>query len=201
MKQVYSVTVGSNIGKTGAVLLAALIVQGNKVNIALEATLCHLLFNITGFLLFYVIPLTRIPPLIAERLGTIVTTHYWFPRIYLILSLVVSTFVGVILPLAGTIVYYIFVSIITIILTFNIVVNAIQFCKPHLLLKPFGTCSWLPLWMRSLDPYDPYMSRLCVECCKRNKSEDRIPLQAPKNTRASDLDRTDGSYLIAETSV
>jgi sodium-dependent phosphate cotransporter len=63
---VYPVTVGANIGTTATALLAAL--TGNMAGLAIA--LVHLVFNLLGTLLFFVVPLTRqLPIACAEVLA------------------------------------------------------------------------------------------------------------------------------------
>jgi len=64
--QIFPITIGANIGTTVTALIAAVAAGGAGVTIALV----HCLFNITGLLMFYPIPvLRRIPVRLAERLG------------------------------------------------------------------------------------------------------------------------------------
>ena len=67
VKSVYPVTVGANIGTTGTALLAAM--TGNMAGLAIA--LVHLIFNLLGTALFFVIPAMRqIPIYCAELLAT-----------------------------------------------------------------------------------------------------------------------------------
>ena len=57
--QVFPVTVGANIGTTVTALLASMAVSGEHADAARQIALAHLLFNLTGTLLFYVPKRTR----------------------------------------------------------------------------------------------------------------------------------------------
>jgi sodium-dependent phosphate cotransporter len=63
---VYPVTVGANIGTTATALLAAM--TGNMAGLAIA--LVHLIFNLIGTLMFFVVPFTRALPIaLAEKLA------------------------------------------------------------------------------------------------------------------------------------
>lgn len=72
LKQVYPFTLGTNIGTCVTALLAATAISGPTAEVALQIALVHLLFNLCGILLIYVLPFLRgIPPLIARTLATL----------------------------------------------------------------------------------------------------------------------------------
>jgi hypothetical protein len=67
LEQMFALTVGANIGTTITALLAALVTDGND---ALQVALAHLMFNVTGMMIWYPIPAVRQIPLEgARRLG------------------------------------------------------------------------------------------------------------------------------------
>lgn len=66
IQSIYPVTVGANLGTTATALLAAM--TGNMAGLAIA--LVHLIFNVLGTLLFFVVPFTRsLPIYCAERLS------------------------------------------------------------------------------------------------------------------------------------
>ncbi len=66
VNSVYPVTVGANIGTTATALLAAM--TGNMAGLAIA--LVHLIFNLIGTLMFFVVPFTRALPIaLAEKLA------------------------------------------------------------------------------------------------------------------------------------
>jgi sodium-dependent phosphate cotransporter len=69
VERVYPLTLGSNIGTTTTAILAAMAVEGESFKISMQIALCHLLFNVTGILLFYPIPFLRWPIAMAKFLG------------------------------------------------------------------------------------------------------------------------------------
>jgi len=83
VNQMYPLTLGANIGTTCTAFLAALV---SEKQAALQIALCHLMFNIIGIVLFYPIPVTRLPIPMCQFLGEMtVSLGRWFPVAYLIM--------------------------------------------------------------------------------------------------------------------
>jgi len=59
LRQVFPVTVGANIGTTVTALLASLAVTGPSFMVARQIAIVHLLFNLSGMILFYFPTVTR----------------------------------------------------------------------------------------------------------------------------------------------
>ena len=81
LQQMYALTLGCNIGTTVTALLAALVSERIE---SLQVALAHLVFNITGILIWYPVPIMRnIPIHAAVRLGQ--AARYWrpFPIFYI----------------------------------------------------------------------------------------------------------------------
>merc|ERR1719268_492610 len=53
LERAYPLTLGSNLGTTTTSILASFAAGGDKVQSALQIALVHLLFNLTGIILFY----------------------------------------------------------------------------------------------------------------------------------------------------
>lgn len=75
LERIYPLTLGANIGTTTTGLLAALAAPPAALKDTLQLAFCHLFFNLTGILLFYPIPKTRLPIPLAKALGN-VTAEY-----------------------------------------------------------------------------------------------------------------------------
>lgn len=76
-----AVTLGANIGTTVTALLASL--AGNQA--AVTVALVHLMFNISGILIFYPFgPLRRIPVRLAEGLAVRTSRNRWFALYYML---------------------------------------------------------------------------------------------------------------------
>merc|ERR1712117_490104 len=86
LEKMLPLTLGANIGTTVTALIASLVsLKFGAVQIAL----CHLLFNITGILIWYPIPPMRKLPLEGARLLGVYAAHYKFlPPLYILVMFV-----------------------------------------------------------------------------------------------------------------
>jgi len=169
--RMYPLTLGSNIGTTATSILAALASSSDKLAYALQISLCHLFFNISGIILFYPVPtLRKVPVKLARALGNTTAEFRWFAIAYLIVcfGLIPLFLFGI--SLAGWKVFLgIFVPIVALIL-FIVVVNIMQSKKSEWLPGTLKSWEWLPLFLRSLKPYDKLFTVLCVNVCKKTKN-------------------------------
>jgi sodium-dependent phosphate cotransporter len=81
LEQMFPLTLGANIGTTVTALMAAMV--SDKIE-ALQVSLAHLFFNITGILIWYPIPfMRRVPLSMARTLGK--GTRWWrgLPALYI----------------------------------------------------------------------------------------------------------------------
>lgn len=161
LERMYPLTLGANIGTTATAILAAMTASGRSLAPALQIAFCHLFFNISGILIWYPIPvLRRIPLNLSKKLGNITAKYRWFALVYLFgmfLALPALTFgisfggwpawVGVFGPLG-------------LLLLFVVVVNVLQAKYPRVLPEKLQSWDFLPLWMRSLKPYDKPMTAM-----------------------------------------
>jgi sodium-dependent phosphate cotransporter len=83
--QIYPVVVGSNLGTTFTVVLAAFAVVGQDARIGLQAAFVHLIYNVFAIVAIYVIPLLRPVPLFcAQSLARMASERRWVLAVYLI---------------------------------------------------------------------------------------------------------------------
>lgn len=204
IERMYPLTLGSNIGTTMTGVLAALAAPGEKIDIALQIALCHLFFNISGILLFYPIPvLRRMPIRAAKFLGSTTSKYRWFAVFYLIcMFLLLPAFVFS-LSMAGTIAFITVVSAIFLLLIMIVLLNVLQRKRPQVLPKRLKTWKFLPLCLRSLEPYDRIVMsvfRCCPSCCKsiKNGSEDD---QESVNRNIRRLDHSPGASTVNSLAV
>lgn len=89
--QVFPVTVGANLGTTVTALIASMAATGPAGDLAKQIAIVHLLFNLSGTLLFYIPPVTRRWPMVAAQwlAGVAVRSRRWA------LVYVVAAFYGV----------------------------------------------------------------------------------------------------------
>lgn len=80
LEQLFPLTIGANLGTTVTAMLAALS-TGNAA--AISVALSHVLFNATGAVALYPIPLVRrIPLALARGLGAVASRHRWLALLY-----------------------------------------------------------------------------------------------------------------------
>ncbi len=85
LEKAFPFTLGANVGTTMTALMASLVLAGEGKTVALTAALVHLLFNINGILIFYVIkPLRAIPIVLAKTFGEVCAKRRRYAIIYLV---------------------------------------------------------------------------------------------------------------------
>ncbi|NXS70190.1 NPT2A protein, partial [Pandion haliaetus] len=172
IERAYPLTLGSNIGTTTTAILAALASPGDKLASSFQIALCHFFFNISGILLWYPLPFTRLPIRMAKALGERTAKYRWFAVLYLIVCFLLlpslifgismagwRALVGVGAPFLG-------------LLFFVGLVNALQVRSPSRLPKWLQTWDFLPAWMHSLQPLDQLITRATLCCTDRCRSPD-----------------------------
>jgi len=172
LERMYCITVGANMGTTTTALIAA-VATGNPKS--LQISLCHVFFNISGFLLWFPIPFMRkIPQRMASLLGRVTAKYRWFSIFYLICLFAVTP--GIVMGLSfGPIWLLATIVILAIVIVLTIVIiNALQEKRPHWLPAKLRSWEFLPLWMHSLKPLDRLIGKICCccTCCKDNHLED-----------------------------
>ncbi|KAK2872898.1 hypothetical protein Q8A67_022795 [Cirrhinus molitorella] len=172
IERAYPLTLGSNIGTTTTAILAALASPGDKLAAAFQVALCHFIFNILGILLWYPVPLSRLPIRMARFLGERTAKYRWFAVLYLILCFLLLPSIIFALSMAGwQILVGICVPCVAVLLCI-VVVNRLQSQKPHLLPWWLQTWDHLPLWMHSLKPMDNIITRVTL-CCRETRNNDQ----------------------------
>ncbi|NXE93777.1 NPT2A protein, partial [Menura novaehollandiae] len=170
IERAYPLTLGSNIGTTTTAILAALASPGDKLASSFQIALCHFFFNISGILLWYPLPFTRLPIRMAKALGERTAKYRWFAVLYLIVCFLLlpslifgismagwRALVGVGAPFLG-------------LLVFVGLVNALQAHSPGRLPKWLQTWDFLPAWMHSLQPLDRVITQATLCCTDRCRS-------------------------------
>ncbi|XP_004624706.1 sodium-dependent phosphate transport protein 2B isoform X2 [Octodon degus] len=173
IERAYPLTLGSNIGTTTTAIMAALASPGSTLKSSLQIALCHFFFNISGILLWYPIPFTRLPIRLAKGLGNISSKYRWFAVVYLIILFLLFPLSVFGLSLAG---WPVLVGVgvpIVVLLLLVVCLRLLQFRCPRILPQKLRTWSFLPSWLRSLEPWDRVISllttcyqRRCCCCCR-----------------------------------
>ncbi|XP_074129140.1 sodium-dependent phosphate transport protein 2B-like [Sminthopsis crassicaudata] len=155
LERAYPLTLGSNIGTTTTAILAALASPGNTLENSLQIALCHFFFNLSGVLLWYPIPFMRLPIRLARGLGNISATYRWFAIFYLNVCFIIFPLVVFGLSLAG---WTVLVSVTVPIILVLLIIMSLWTFEAHYVL---------PLWMRSLEPWDEIITFLREKCCQQ----------------------------------
>uniref|UniRef100_A0A9L0SWB5 Sodium-dependent phosphate transport protein 2B n=1 Tax=Equus caballus TaxID=9796 RepID=A0A9L0SWB5_HORSE len=165
IERAYPLTLGSNIGTTTTAILASLASPGNTLKSSLQIALCHFFFNISGILLWYPIPFTRLPIRLAKGLGNISAKYRWFAIFYLIFLFFLVPLAVFGLSLAG---WPVLVGVgvpIIFVLLLVVALRLLQSRCPRILPRKLQNWNFLPLWMHSLKPWDNLISQL-TDCCQ-----------------------------------
>ncbi|XP_044044772.1 solute carrier family 34 member 2a [Siniperca chuatsi] len=165
IERAYPLSLGSNIGTTTTAILAAMASPGDTLANALQIALVHFLFNISGIILWYPIPFTRIPIRLAKSLGNITASYRWFAAVYIICCFFILPLFVFSLSLAG---WQVLVGVATPLVFMFIVImviNILQKRKPGCLPVALRSWDFLPLWAHSLAPWDKVVGVITAKCC------------------------------------
>ena len=196
IERVYPLTLGSNIGATTTALLAAFAASPDALHNTLQIALVHLFFNVTGILLFYPIPFMRLPIPMAKYMGDVTAKYRWFAILCLVglFLLLPATVLGLSIAGAATLkcAGYPFLIFLIAIIIINILQMYCPFCLPTIMRN----WNWLPVYCRSLEPYDRQFAK-CA-CCKRFLRNDDDNGSRPS---VDVTDSTDSAALLNEIKI
>ena len=203
MERMYPLTLGANIGTTTTGLLAAMAASSDKLHLAMQIALCHLFFNLSGILVFYVVPCMRWPVSMAKIMGNTTAKYRWFAIFYLIMMFFVLPGIVFALSMAGFLVLTIVGGIIFAFFILVVMINVAQRKCSKILPKKLKTWNWLPLFMHSLEPMDRIIVGIfskfsCCKCCLENPNEST--LTEAENTSIEPT-ASEKSLLMKETKI
>ncbi|XP_008537239.1 sodium-dependent phosphate transport protein 2C isoform X9 [Equus przewalskii] len=161
LERAYPLFLGSNIGTTTTALLAALASPADMLLSAVQVALIHFFFNLGGILLWYVVPVLRLPIPLAKRFGDLTAQYRWVAIAYLLLSFLLLPLATFGLSLAGGTVLAAVGGPLAGLVLFVVLINVLQQHRPAWLPHHVRSWAWLPLWLRSLEPWDRLVSRCC----------------------------------------
>ncbi len=175
LDRVFPLALGANIGTTITGILAALSSPSDSLKDSLQIAFCHTLFNITGILIWFPLPFMRQVPLwLSKTLGILCGEYRWFAIFYLVFVFLFIPLVTFGLSLAGTVVFLCVMIPFLVLIAAVIVVNVMQNKAPRFLPLRLRSWEFLPLWLRSLQPYDKFFSTyICF--CRFNKVDSVRP--------------------------
>ena len=170
VERMYPLTLGSNIGTTATSVLAALASSPATFRNALQTSLIHFFFNLSGVLLWYTPWFMRIVPIGAAKfLGNTTAKYRWFALAYLLVVFLIVPGLVFLLSWAGNIYLGIVGSIVLLLIACVTVIKVLQHNWPHLLPPVLQTWKWLPEPLRSLRPLDRVIRKVfrVVPCCRK----------------------------------
>jgi len=167
LERAYPLTLGSNLGTTTTSILASFAAGGDKVQSALQIALVHLLFNLTGIILFYPVPVMRWPISIARVLGNTTAQYRWFAVVYLCFMFFIFPLTMFGLSMCGSMVVITFTVLLVTLLAFSVTVTKMQTACPNYLPALLRSWAFLPLPLHSLDPWDRVIVGALGCCCSK----------------------------------
>ena len=204
VERMFPLTLGANIGTTGTGILAAMAASGDKLPVALQIALCHLIFNISGIILFFPVkPLRNIPIRLAKFLGTITAKYRWFAVLYIVMMFLLLPLSVFGISMAGKIPSIVAGAIVLILVSFVIILNVLQNKCQKRLPKQLQTWTFLPKPLRSLEPLDSCIMKIvssfkkccpCLKkCCQPKAKKPTILIIQPSELHASPASSTASS--------
>ena len=160
LERAFPLTLGANIGTTVTSVLAALASTSNFRE-ALQISFCHFLFNVLGILIWYPIPKIRqIPIMAAKRLGKTTARYRWFAFFYIFMVFFIFPAIIFGFSVAGDVYVILFTCIVVLMALIIGVLKVLQHYKPDMLPELLRDFKFLPIWLRSLEPYDNLLRKL-----------------------------------------
>ncbi|VDO42114.1 unnamed protein product [Haemonchus placei] len=157
--QMYPLILGANIGGSFSAVLAALTADGSRFEKTLQMAVCQVLYNVIGTFMFFLVPWTRTLPIyLARRLGEITDQYRWFIVVFILLFFVLIPAIVVGLTLLPDYVIIVFFTAVFIFILLIIIITTMQKYCPHALPSLLRSWQWVPVYLRSLQPYDPVMT-------------------------------------------
>merc|ERR1712098_133106 len=188
LERAYPLTLGANLGTTTTSILASFAAGGENIQAALQISLVHLFFNLSGILLFYPVPCMRWPISIARVLGNTTSQYRWFAVLYLCFMFFIFPLSMFGLSMAGPNPIYLVIILLLIVIIFAVTVSNLQISHPTLLPTLLQNWNFLPLWLHSLDPWDELVMT-AIGCCCRKKGWDDEQLKEVIINRETSEDR------------
>jgi len=195
VERMYPLTLGANIGTTMTGLLAALASPADRLPLALQVALCHLLFNLSGIVLFYPLPRLRLPVRLAHAMGSTTARYRWFAVFYAVMMFFVVPLTVFALSLAGTPLLTAAVSVCLSLASFVVVVNVLQRSRPACLPVALRSWDFLPACLRSLEPADRVVTSVLAFCRRRRRCHDEL---RDKNDDDDDDDEMNEARLLGQ---
>merc|ERR1712004_59976 len=132
-----------------------------------QIALVHLLFNLTGIILFYPVPVMRWPISIARVLGNTTAQYRWFAVVYLCFMFFIFPLTMFGLSMCGSMVVITSTVLLVTLLAFSVTMTKMQTACPNYLPALLRSWAFLPLSLHSLDPWDRVIVGALGCCCSK----------------------------------
>merc|ERR1711871_348826 len=179
LERMYPTVLGANIGTCVTGVLAAFAASSSKLYLTLQVAYAHLLFNLIGIMIWYVIwPLRAVPIGMAKFMGRTTAKYRWFALTYLAFAFFIIPLIFMGLSLWGTVPLVIAIVLVILCAVFIGFVHLMQTKRPDSLPAALRTWEFLSEWIRSLEPLDrvvcaplgSILTRVCPFCQPKPKS-------------------------------
>lgn len=107
------------------------------------------------------VPILRLPIPLAKHFGDLTARYRWVAIAYLLLGFLLLPLAAFGLSLAGGIVLAAVGGPLVVLIVLIVLVTVLQRHQPAWLPRRLRSWAWLPLWLRSLEPWDRLVSRCC----------------------------------------
>jgi sodium-dependent phosphate cotransporter len=165
----YELTIGANIGTTITALLASLTQTGLYFRQSVQIALTHFLFNLSGCILWYVLPyFRRIPLYLSRQIGQIVSEYRWFAIVYITMIFFLLPLIILLLALIYWLIAILFLLIVFLLIILILIIKYYQRTKPNRLPSILRSWAFLPRPFRSFSYWDHRFEILIRHiCCQR----------------------------------
>lgn len=126
-----------------------------------QVALIHFFFNVAGILLWYAVPILRLPIPLAKRFGDVTARYRWVALAYLLLGFLLLPLAAFGLSLAGPAALGAVGGPLAALALLAALVSALQRRRPAWLPRALRSWAWLPAGLRSLEPWDRLVGRCC----------------------------------------
>ena len=165
LQKVFVMTLGSNIGTTVTGILTAFTQPPSAVKKALQLAIVYTFFNTLGVIFWLPIPYLRFPKTYAKKLGEIVFNYRWFLYAYILCLFFIFPLIVFGLALIP---FWIGLSVLLFLLVVFFIplieIKLLQVKFPNLLPDDLKNFNKLPIWLRSLNPYDEKLNQWKSSC-------------------------------------
>ena len=165
----YELTIGANIGTTITALLASLTQTGLHFRQSVQIALTHFLFNLSGCILWYILPyFRRIPICLSRRIGRIVSEYRWFALVYIAIVFFLFPLIVLLLALIHWLVAVLFLFLLFLLLILILIINYYQNTNTNRLPAILRSWTFLPRAFRSFSYWDHRLEAVIKHiCCQR----------------------------------